>query len=149
MLLKAELTAACGKAGASVSRLARQCGINANQLGRWVREHSERRSRAVVAEPGATPQAFVAMPVAVLWGRAAVNPQGCPSALSLTADDSDREPRLTQMFETGVAQHQELLLGEDSFGGRLCASSSGTLQRHPPLRTRHRELAGRGRQRAP
>lgn len=62
---KAELVAACGKPGASVSRLARQCGINANQLSRWVREHSERRRRSVVAEPGAAREVFVAMPVAV------------------------------------------------------------------------------------
>ena len=62
---KAELVAACGKPGASVSRLARQCGINANQLSRWVREHSERRQRSVVAEPGAAREVFVAMPVAV------------------------------------------------------------------------------------
>ena len=62
---KAELVAACGKQGASVSRLARQCGINANQLSRWVREHSERRQRSVVAEPGAAREVFVAMPVAV------------------------------------------------------------------------------------
>jgi transposase len=31
---KAELVAACGRPGASVSRLARECGINANQLSR-------------------------------------------------------------------------------------------------------------------
>ena len=29
---KGELVAACGRPGASVSRLARECGINANQL---------------------------------------------------------------------------------------------------------------------
>ncbi|MBA3590224.1 transposase [Methylibium sp.] len=55
---KAELVAACGRPGASVSRLARECGINANQLSRWVREHSERRQR--VASPGPAPEAFVA-----------------------------------------------------------------------------------------
>lgn len=61
---KAELVAACGKPGASVSRLARQCGINANQLSRWVREHSERRQRSVVADSGTAREVFVAMPVA-------------------------------------------------------------------------------------
>ena len=60
---KAELVAACGKPGASVSRLARECGINANQLSRWVREHSERRQRAVVASPGTAREAFVALPI--------------------------------------------------------------------------------------
>ena len=61
---KAELVAACGKPGASVSRLARQCGINANQLSRWVREHNERHQRSVVANASAH-EVFVAVPVAV------------------------------------------------------------------------------------
>ena len=62
---KAELVAACGAPGASVSRLARQCGINANQLSRWVREHGERRQRSVVVDRGSASEAFVAMPVVV------------------------------------------------------------------------------------
>ena len=60
---KAELVTACGRPGASVSRLARECGINANQLSRWVREHSERRRRALVACSGSARQAFLAMPM--------------------------------------------------------------------------------------
>ena len=59
---KAELVAACGRPGASVSRLARECGINANQLSRWVREHSQRRQRAV-AVSRASGEAFVAVPI--------------------------------------------------------------------------------------
>jgi transposase len=59
---KADLVAACGRPGASVSRLARECGINANQLSRWVREHSQRRQRAVAAS--ASPRdAFVAVAI--------------------------------------------------------------------------------------
>lgn len=61
--VKAELVAACGKPGASVSRLARECGINANQLSRWVREHNERGQRAVVASPGRSRATFVALPI--------------------------------------------------------------------------------------
>jgi transposase len=60
---KADLVAACGRPGASVSRLARECGINANQLSRWVREHSQRRQRAV-AVSASPPDAFVAVPIA-------------------------------------------------------------------------------------
>jgi len=61
---KAELVAECAKPGASVSRVARQAGVNANQLSRWIREQGQggRRcatNRAVVA----TPAAFV--PVAI------------------------------------------------------------------------------------
>lgn len=59
---KAELVAACGRSGASVSRLARECGINANQLSRWIREHSQRRQRAVAVCPPPD-QAFVAVPI--------------------------------------------------------------------------------------
>jgi transposase len=59
---KAELVAACGKPGASVSRLARECGINANQLSRWVREHSQRLQRSLTVPPAAS-SAFVAVPL--------------------------------------------------------------------------------------
>jgi transposase len=59
---KAELVAACARPGASVSRLARECGVNANQLSRWVREHSQRRQRAVAVSPAAR-EAFVAVPI--------------------------------------------------------------------------------------
>jgi transposase len=59
---KAELVAACGRPGASVSRLARECAVNANQLSRWVREHSQRRQRAVAVSP-APRDAFVAVPM--------------------------------------------------------------------------------------
>jgi transposase len=59
---KAELVAACGQPGASVSRLARECGVNANQLSRWVREHSQRLQRSVTVPPAAS-AAFVAMPI--------------------------------------------------------------------------------------
>jgi transposase len=59
---KAELVAACARPGASVSRLARECGVNANQLSRWIREHSQRRQRAVAVSP-AVRDAFVAVPI--------------------------------------------------------------------------------------
>ena len=59
--VKAELVALCASPGASVSRLARECGVNANQLSRWVRESNERRQRAQ-ATPAHPAQAAV-MPV--------------------------------------------------------------------------------------
>jgi transposase len=59
---KAELVAACARPGASVSRLARECAVNANQLSRWVREHSQRRQRAV-AVPSAPREAFAAVAI--------------------------------------------------------------------------------------
>ncbi|WP_269758916.1 transposase [Variovorax sp. E3] len=36
---KSELVALCRQPGASVSRLARECGVDANQVSRWLREH--------------------------------------------------------------------------------------------------------------
>ena len=60
--VKAELVVACGQPGASVSRLARECAVNANQVSRWVREHSQRRQRAVAVSP-APRAAFVAVPI--------------------------------------------------------------------------------------
>lgn len=59
--VKAELVALCAAPGASVSRLARECGVNANQLSRWVRESNERKHRAQAAPAQPAQAAF--MPV--------------------------------------------------------------------------------------
>lgn len=40
---KAELVAEGRRPGRSISRLARECGVNANQLNRWIREDREQR----------------------------------------------------------------------------------------------------------
>lgn len=59
---KSELVALCLQPGASVSRLARECGVNANQVGRWLREHGHGgRSRKCVARVVPAPAAFVAV----------------------------------------------------------------------------------------
>ena len=60
---KAELVALCMQPGASVSRLARECGVNANQVGRWLREHGQGRRRVAVASDAPAPAAFVAVSV--------------------------------------------------------------------------------------
>lgn len=59
---KAELVAECAKPGVSVSGLARQAGVNANQLSRWVREHGGRQRGSVVAQRPAQP-AFIPMAI--------------------------------------------------------------------------------------
>lgn len=56
---KAELVAICKQPGTSVSRLAREVGVNANQLSRWVRERGPRRALAVPVS-----SAFVPVPIA-------------------------------------------------------------------------------------
>ena len=61
---KSQLVALCRQPGASVSRLARQCGVNANQVGRWIREHGYGgRARKAVASVVPAPAAFVAVSV--------------------------------------------------------------------------------------
>jgi transposase len=60
---KAELVALCLQPGASVSRLARECGVNANQVSRWLREHAQGGRRSVAASAAPTRAAFVAVPV--------------------------------------------------------------------------------------
>jgi len=60
---KAELVAMCTAPGASVSRLARECGINANQLSRWIRESAERQQRTLVV--ATEPPAAAFLPIAM------------------------------------------------------------------------------------
>ncbi len=60
---KAELVELCLQPGASVSRLARECGINASQVSRWVREDSQKRQRAWGTRCAPATSTFVAVPV--------------------------------------------------------------------------------------
>jgi len=64
---KAELVALCLAPDVSVARLARECGVNANQVARWLREHRQGRSResawAMPAGSAPSRDAFVAVPV--------------------------------------------------------------------------------------
>lgn len=61
---KSQLVALCLQPGASVSRLARECGVNANQVSRWLREHGHGgRARNALASVVPTPSAFVAVTV--------------------------------------------------------------------------------------
>ena len=48
---KAELVVLCGQPGASVSKLARQAGVNANQLWRWVRRGKALSSSGCESRP--------------------------------------------------------------------------------------------------
>lgn len=81
---KAELVALCKRPGASVSRLARDCGVNANQVSRWVRESAQEHRGEAVAGKIAAPTAFVAVPVLPPLTRATAHEQAA-AALSLQA----------------------------------------------------------------
>jgi transposase len=60
---KAQLVALCLKPDVSVARVARDCGVNANQVARWLREHSQGAVLAGRASRAPAPPAFMAVPV--------------------------------------------------------------------------------------
>lgn len=60
---KAEFVDLCLQPGVSVARLAREFGINANQVARWIREHGQRRQRAGLAAAASVASPFIAVPV--------------------------------------------------------------------------------------
>jgi len=81
---KSDLVALCLRPGASVSGLAREFGINANQVTRWLREHGHgSRGRTTVARVAPTPPAFVAVPVVQTVG--APGADIAPSVMHLQA----------------------------------------------------------------
>ena len=82
---KAELVALCMRPGASVSRLARECGVNANQVSRWLRERGQVRRRKGVASAPAVPAAFVAVPVVAGVPRTSAGPDDTAAGMSLQA----------------------------------------------------------------
>lgn len=81
---KSELVTLCMQPGVSVSRLARECGVNANQVARWLREHGQVRPRKVRAVAPA-PAAFVAMSVMPAATTPAGRDDGTLAAMSLQA----------------------------------------------------------------
>ncbi len=60
---KAELVELCLQPGVSVARLARECGVNANQVSRWLRERGQQRKRAAVSRSVQVAPPFVEVPV--------------------------------------------------------------------------------------
>lgn len=59
---KLELVTLCRQPGVSVSRLARECGVNANQVSRWLRENGHGgRARKAIAKVAPSSAAFVAV----------------------------------------------------------------------------------------
>ena len=60
---KSELVEMCRQPGASVSRLARESGITANQVSRWLREHAHKHKRSLLARCTPVASPFVAAPL--------------------------------------------------------------------------------------
>jgi transposase len=116
---KAELVAACGKPGASVSRLARQCGVNANQLSRWVREHSQRLQRSLTLPAAASP-AFVSVPIeaAASMSEAAVHE---PAVVRLGLQARLPNGVVVDLRECGLRQAAEVI---EALGRVRCSVST-------------------------
>ena len=65
---KRELVLACREPGASIAKLARDCGVNANQVNSWVRLYERQLAKSVAPSGGvvveAKTPAFVALDIA-------------------------------------------------------------------------------------
>lgn len=82
---KLDLVTAARRPGVSISAIARACGVNANQVSRWLREHEQRRSPERTAAVVEADPAFVAVYVqpapAAAAAAAAAATLGTPSTL--------------------------------------------------------------------
>ena len=119
---KAELVALCMLPGASVSRLARECGVNANQVSRWVRERGQGRRRVESAnEMEPAPTAFVAVPLLPQPQTAATRDEAVAISISVQA----RLPNGVSVDLGGVEPRR---LGEviEALGRVRCSVSTKT-----------------------
>jgi len=112
---KQELVLACRESGVSISKVARECGINANQLSAWIRRHERGSAKAVA--PAATPvqmsqPAFV--PVAI---------EAAKQETVVTVDLQARLPNgvVVDLRGCDMQQTQELI---DALGRLRCSAST-------------------------
>ncbi len=68
---------ACRRPSVSVARIERECGVNANQVNRWLREHEQRVAHDVTPSDGPAEAAFVAVRVELAQKTA----EGCGARL--------------------------------------------------------------------
>lgn len=118
---KAELVAACRLSGRSVSRLARDCGVNANQLSRWLRLDVERRG--AIAAVGKPQNAFV--PVTI--GATSTTSTTIPAIAALpTAAAMSLQARLPNGVVIDLRHCEASQLGQvlGVLGGLRCSAST-------------------------
>lgn len=116
---KSELVALCLQPGASVSRLARECGVNANQVSRWLREHGHGRRSRTAAANVPTPSAFMAVPVVATPAVMVDGEDGALAVMSLQA----RLPNGVAVDLRGVdARHVSEVL--EALGRLRCSAST-------------------------
>jgi transposase len=118
---KSELVEMCRRPGASVSRLARECGINANQVSRWLREDAQKHKRSLLARCTPVASPFVAVPV-------------LPPAVTLAAQDASETVNMTlqarlpngvsiELCGAGLRQIEDVIQAL----GRVACSASTTI----------------------
>ena len=118
---KAELLTLCRQPGASVSRLARECGVNANQVSRWLREHEYGgRVRKTVAGLVPAPAAFVAVALPPT-AAAPIGAQGCDTVVVM-----DMQARLPNGVAIDLRGVELRNVGEviEALGRLRCSAST-------------------------
>ena len=117
---KSQLVALCRQPGASVSRLARECDVNANQVSRWLREHEHGgRARKAIASVVPAPAAFVAV---ALPSTSPIGARGCDTVV-VAIDMQARLPNGVAIDLRGVELRN---VGEviDALGRLRCSAST-------------------------
>lgn len=111
---KRELVIACRRPSVSVARVARECGLNANQLSRWLREHEQRLAPDATASDEDAP-AFVAVRV---------------EASSMRPADAGASARLQARLPNGVVvdlreiDATSIAAAIDALGRLACSAST-------------------------
>jgi transposase len=112
---KQELVIACRESGVSISKVARECGINANQLSAWIRRHERGSTKGVAPVASAvqkTQPAFVSVAIEAAKQEAVV-----------TLDLQARLPNgvVVDLRGCDMQQTQELI---DALGRLRCSAST-------------------------
>ena len=111
----------CRQPGASVSRLARECGINANQVSRWLREHAQKHKRSLLARCTPVASPFVAVPV--LQRAVTSATQDASETVSMTLQARLPNGVSIELCGAGLRQIEEVIQAL----GRVACSASTTI----------------------
>ena len=114
---KRELVLACREPGASIAKLARDCGVNANQVNSWVRLYERQLAESVAPSGGdvieAKAPAFVALDIAAV----------CQEVASSSMDMQARLPNGIVVDLRGCDMQQALAMVE-ALGRLRCSAST-------------------------
>jgi transposase len=114
---KRELVLACREPGASIAKLARDCGVNANQVNSWVRLYERQLAESLAPSGGdvieAKTPAFVALDIAAV----------CQEVASPSMDMQARLPNGIVVDLRGCDMQQALAMVE-ALGSLRCSAST-------------------------